>query len=122
MNNALLACTVGDTAWLKRCLSSRFDPSTTDKEVKPQLLALSPGPSDCLSLQGLTCLHLAAKNGHFDCLRLLLDSCRLDADEPDATSGRTALHFSACNKCRLQTGLQITKLLLERGANPNRSK
>jgi hypothetical protein len=101
MNTALLACTVGDAAWLKRCMSSRFDPSTTDKE-------------------GLTCLHLAAKNGHIDCLRYLLDSCRCDVDEAETTSGRTALHFSVSNRRSPQTSLQVAKLLLERGADPNR--
>ena len=42
MNTALLACTVGDAAWLKRCMSSRFDPSTTDKEVNSVFGELLP--------------------------------------------------------------------------------
>lgn len=33
MDDALLACSVGDIAWLKRCLSSDFNPSTANKEV-----------------------------------------------------------------------------------------
>lgn len=33
MNDALLACSVGDIAWLKRCLSSDCDLFTTNKDV-----------------------------------------------------------------------------------------
>ena len=73
-------------------------------------------------MQGLTCLHLAAKNGHVDCLRYLLDSCRCDVDEAETTSGRTALHFSVSHRRSPQTSLQVAKLLLERRADPNRSR
>ena len=37
MNSALLACSVGDIALLKRCLLSHTSPSATNKEVYIQL-------------------------------------------------------------------------------------
>ena len=71
--------------------------------------------------KGLNCLHLAAKNGHLDCLRHLLPSSRVDVSRAVLSSGRTALHLAVSSKSGSQRAAQCVKLLLERGADPNKS-
>lgn len=122
MNDALLACSVGDIAWLKRCLLSDSDLSTTNKEAS--ILDVRNyvywSALTTRSLQGLNCIHLAAKNGHLDCLRYLLNNCSIAVDETVASSGCTALHFSISTKSGGVKSLQCMKLLLERGADHNK--
>lgn len=72
-----------------------------------------------LSVQGLNSLHLAAKNGHLECLRHLLNNCSISVDEAVPSSGQTALHFSISTKNGVSS-LQCMKLLLERGADQNK--
>ena len=74
-----------------------------------------------LQLQGLNCLQLAAKNGYIDCLRHLLDNYSIEVDEAEVSTGCTALHLSVSAKCNLQRHFQCMKLLLERGADINKS-
>ncbi|KAF1899839.1 hypothetical protein Lal_00019971 [Lupinus albus] len=69
---------------------------------------------------GITALHMAALNGHFDCVQLLLD---LNANVSTTTvhhgtsidligSGSTPLHYAACGG-----NLKCCQILLARGAN-----
>lgn len=118
MDDALLACSVGDIAWLKRCLSSDFNPSTANKEVFTGRMRRKYKLATERS-QGLNCLHLASKNGHLDCLRHLLNNCSIGVDETAASSDCTALHLSISTKSSLRS-LQCMKLLLERGADQNK--
>lgn len=121
MNDALLACSVGDIAWLKRCLSSDCDLFTTNKDVSHSLLvAAALVTMLILRLQGLNCLHLAAKNSHLDCLIYLLNNFSITVDEAVPSSGCTALHFSISTKSGSVKSLQCMKLLLERGADHNK--
>lgn len=69
----------------------------------------------------MNCLHLAAKNGHLDCLRYLLNNCGIDVNEVAAPSGYTALHFSVSTKTSGRGSYQCLKLLLERGTDQNKS-
>ena len=69
--------------------------------------------------QGLNCIHLAAKSGHLECLRYLLNNCSMSVDEPVASSGLTSLHYSISTKNSVRS-LQCMKLLLERGADQNK--
>lgn len=118
MNNLLLACSVGDIALLKRCLLSRTSPSATNKEVGISKY-IDMTRLEIFELQGLSCLHLAAKNGHVDCLGYLLSNCSMDVNKTAAPSGYTALHFSVSTKTSGRTSLQCMKLLLERGTDQN---
>ena len=72
-------------------------------------------------LQGLNCLHLAARNGHIDCLRYLLDNYNIGVDETVASSGCTALHLTISTKSSGKIRLRCMKLLLERGADLDKS-
>ena len=119
MNDALLACSVGDIAWLKRCLSSDCDLFTTNKDVSYKIL-VTVTLATILRLQGLNCLHLAAKNSHLDCLIYLLNNFSITVDEAVPSSGCTALHFSISTKSGGVKSLQCMKLLLERGADHNK--
>ena len=61
----------------------------------------------------LTPLHLAARQGHLEIARLLLEKGADPNRRQDATA-RTPLHLAVQHQNE-----QVTKLLLERGANPN---
>lgn len=61
----------------------------------------------------LTPLHLAARQGHLEISRLLLEK-GADPDRMQDTTARTPLHLAVQHQHE-----QVTKLLLERGANPN---
>ncbi|XP_060579522.1 NF-kappa-B inhibitor alpha-like [Ruditapes philippinarum] len=64
--------------------------------------------------EGLTCLHLAASNGHLDIVSMLLDK-DIDVNLKEGKTGRTILH----NAC-LTGDLNIVKLLLRhRSCNIN---
>ena len=76
-------------------------------------------PMDFSLIQGLNCLHVAAKNGNLECLRHLLNNCSIGVDDPAIPSGCTALHFSLASTSGLRS-LQCMKLLLERGADQNK--
>lgn len=64
-----------------------------------------------MSLNGWTPLHLAARHGHLDVCRLLLD--RGASAAAAGTGNWTVLHNAA-----YQGHLQIVELLLARGARP----
>lgn len=61
----------------------------------------------------LTPLHLAARQGHLEISRLLLEK-GADPNRMQNTTARTPLHLAVQHQHE-----QVTKLLLERGANPN---
>ena len=61
----------------------------------------------------LTPLHLAARQGHLEIARLLLEK-GADPNRMQDTTARTPLHLAVQHQHE-----QVTRLLLERGANPN---
>ncbi|XP_064629670.1 caskin-2-like isoform X3 [Lineus longissimus] len=74
---------------------------------------LQSSPNDMLDNNRTTCLHLAAKNGHSDILRLLLYA---GVDINRQTLQGTCLHEAAlCGK------IEVVKLLLDCGVDVNRS-
>ena len=62
---------------------------------------------------GLTALHLAARQGHLEISRLLLQK-GADPNRRQDTTGRTPLHVSVERRHQ-----EVARLLLEEGANPN---
>ncbi|KAI4904547.1 hypothetical protein NFI96_029608 [Prochilodus magdalenae] len=80
-----------------------------------RLLLDSKATADVKDKDGWMPLHLAAQNGHESVLRLLLPRLT-SVDEHEHLSGRTALH-TAC----IYGYLNIVKLLLAKGADPNRT-
>lgn len=69
---------------------------------------------EALALEGLSALHVAAREGHIPATRLLIDA-GADVDE-DSRGGETPLHFAA------QGGRHnVVRLLIEAGAEPERA-
>lgn len=98
-------------------LGKRGEGSTS--KVQPDQIAMSKLVSKAAD-GGITALHLAALNGHVDCLQLLLD---LLANVSAATfhygtaidligAGSTPLHYAACGG-----SLQCCQVLIARGAS-----
>lgn len=69
-----------------------------------------------LCMQGLNGLHLAAKNGHSDCLEHLLDSCSLDINANATLDGISPLHCCMLAKSEGKK-YHCLKLLLDKGAD-----
>ncbi|KAF9407914.1 Glycerophosphocholine phosphodiesterase [Podila epigama] len=64
---------------------------------------------------GESCLIIAAKNGHVNCVRLLLEGDRrANIEIRERYYGWTALHLAA-----IENHPEVVKILLEAGANPN---
>ena len=66
--------------------------------------------------QGLNGLHLSAKNGHFDCLKYLVNNSDLDIDTLSEQSKASPLHYSVQVKNGTKM-YQCMKLLLDKGAD-----
>ncbi|XP_076305649.1 uncharacterized protein LOC143222691 isoform X2 [Tachypleus tridentatus] len=73
---------------------------------------LAENPQDILDNNRTTCLHLAARNGHRDVIRLLL---RAGIDINRSTLRGTALHEAVCH-----SRLDIVRLLIECGIDVNK--
>ncbi|KAK2831302.1 hypothetical protein Q7C36_016388 [Tachysurus vachellii] len=87
--------------------------SGDDRAVR--LLLDAKATADVKDKEGWTPIHLASQNGHENVVRHLL-SRLTDVDIQEEQSGRTALH-TACEYGHLS----IAKLLLAKGADPNRT-
>lgn len=87
---------------------------------------VSPDPSQLLNTArdgvGNYCLHLAASNGSYEVLDLLLDQEGLEVDPVDRMEGDTPLHkavryVNALDKTEWEAGAAVVELLLDAGAD-----
>jgi len=72
---------------------------------------------------GMGVLHLAALNGNYEILDMLLDQEGLEIDEPDRMEGDTALHKSVrfsngLDAKEWEYGKQIVDILIDAGCDP----
>lgn len=67
---------------------------------------------DFLNKKDMTALYMAAKNGHGDSVKILLDA-KADIDRKNGIIQETALHIAAVNN-----NAATVEVLLKRGANP----
>ncbi|XP_076444536.1 LOW QUALITY PROTEIN: uncharacterized protein LOC143282697 [Babylonia areolata] len=129
-----LACQHGHIHVVKLLLSHHADPTICNKDLKTpldlacefgrcrvveQLLKsnlceklLEDSPTDTLDNSRTTCLHLAAKNGHSDIIRLLIQN---GMNINRATLSGTCLHEAA-----LYGKIDVVKLLLDCGVDVNK--
>jgi len=64
----------------------------------------------------MTVLHLAAAEGHVDCVRLLVEQYGFDVNEPAKSTGWRPIHF-CCSHTDHQKALHCLDYLLSVGAN-----
>ncbi|RDD38316.1 Ankyrin repeat domain-containing protein 53 [Trichoplax sp. H2] len=98
--DTLMACTVGDMAWLHQSIRQRRPVHQTDKE-------------------GLSAIHLAALHGRLDCLMLLVEKQKIDPNTSNV-AGWTPLHL-AINNDNSNRSLECVQYLLRAGADPSKT-
>ncbi|KAL8568780.1 hypothetical protein ACOMHN_036964 [Nucella lapillus] len=130
-----LACQHGHLHVVKLLLTHHADPTVCNKEIKTpldlacefgrgrvveQLLKsklcqklLEDSPIDTLDTSRTTCLHLAAKNGHSDVIRLLIES--------GMNINRATLHGTCLHEAALCGKTDVVRLLLESGVDVNKT-
>jgi len=66
----------------------------------------------------MTVLHVAASEGHLDCMRLLVEQYGFDVNRPSKSTGWSPLHL-CCGQSDHKKALRCLDYLMSAGADPS---
>lgn len=100
-DDSLMASSSGDVTWLEQTLRSNFKKALSQTKK-----------------QGFSTIHLAAMNGHLECLKILIEKQRVPVDLESGTGWR-AVHLAINTKNKTRS-LKCLMYLLQQGADPSK--